>query len=293
MDELINKAKTLSEALPYIREFYGKTIVIKYGGSINSHELNSFARDVVLMKYVGMNPVIVHGGGPQIGDYLSKLGLDMEFIAGLRVTTDEVMEVAQMVLVGKVGQDIISAINHLGGTAVGVSGNEGKLIMAKKLNIKKFAKENGIKIPANADVGHVGEVEAINPGLIDTLDKSGYIPVIAPIGFDEQGNSYNINADHVAGKVAGALDAEKFIILTNVAGIMSRKKELISTLHEKEAKKLIRNQVISKGMIPKVICAVNALDEGVKKVHMIDGTKEHSLLLEVFTDKGIGTEIVI
>ncbi len=293
MDELINKAKTLSEALPYIREFYGKTIVIKYGGSINSHELNSFARDVVLMKYVGMNPVVIHGGGPQIGDYLSKLGIDTEFIAGLRVTTDIVMEVAQMVLVGKVNQDIITAINLLGGTAVGVSGKEGKLITAKKLDIKKFAKENGIKIPAKSDVGHVGEVVSINPGLIETLDNSGYIPVIAPIGFDEQGNSYNINADHVAGKVAGALNAEKFIILTNVPGILNKKKQLISTLHEKEVKKLTRSNVISKGMIPKVICAINALNEGVKKVHMIDGTKEHSLLLEVFTDKGIGTQILI
>ena len=293
MNELINKAKTLSEALPYIREFYGKTIVIKYGGSINSHELNSFARDVVLMKYVGMNPVVIHGGGPQIGDYLSKLGIDTEFIAGLRVTTDIVMEVAQMVLVGKVNQDIITAINLLGGTAVGVSGKEGKLITAEKLDIKKFAKENGIKIPAKADVGHVGEVVYINPRLIETLDNSGYIPVIAPIGFDEQGNSYNINADHVAGKVAGALNAEKFIILTNVPGILNKKKELISTLHEKEVKKLIRSNVISKGMIPKVICAINALNEGVKKVHMIDGTKEHSLLLEVFTDKGIGTQILI
>ncbi|HSG31218.1 MAG TPA: acetylglutamate kinase [Thermodesulfobacteriota bacterium] len=293
MNELINKAKTLSEALPYIREFYGKTIVIKYGGSINSHELNSFARDVVLMKYVGMNPVVIHGGGPQIGDYLSKLGIDTEFIAGLRVTTDIVMEVAQMVLVGKVNQDIITAINLLGGTAVGVSGKEGKLITAEKLDINKFAKENGIKIPAKADVGHVGEVVYINPRLIETLDNSGYIPVIAPIGFDEQGNSYNINADHVAGKVAGALNAEKFIILTNVPGILNKKKELISTLHEKEVKKLIRSNVISKGMIPKVICAINALNEGVKKVHMIDGTKEHSLLLEVFTDKGIGTQILI
>ncbi len=176
---------------------------------------------------------------------------------------------------------------------MGVSGKEGKLITAKKLDIKKFAKENGIKIPAKSDVGHVGEVVSINPGLIETLDNSGYIPVIAPIGFDEQGNSYNINADHVAGKVAGALNAEKFIILTNVPGILNKKKQLISTLHEKEVKKLTRSNVISKGMIPKVICAINALNEGVKKVHMIDGTKEHSLLLEVFTDKGIGTQILI
>ncbi|NIT14812.1 MAG: acetylglutamate kinase [Candidatus Dadabacteria bacterium] len=293
MDELINKAKTLSEALPYIREFYGKTIVIKYGGSINSQELGNFARDVVLMKYVGMNPVVVHGGGPQIGLYLDRLGLESEFVAGLRATSAEIMEVAQMVLVGKVGQDIITAINVLGGSAVGVSGKEGKLISAKKLNIVKFAKDHDIDIPANADIGLVGEVDNINPGLVHTLYDSGYIPVIAPIGYDDKGNSYNINADHVAGEVAGALEAEKFIILTNVPGILDKKKELISTLHESAVKKLIKQDVISKGMIPKVICAINALNEGVKKVHIIDGTKEHSLLLEIFTDKGIGTEILI
>lgn len=293
MEELIKKAKTLSEALPYIREFYGKTIVIKYGGSINSKELDNFARDVVLMKYVGMNPVIVHGGGPQIGSYLDKLGLQSEFIAGLRVTNAETMEVVQMVLVGKVSQDIITAINLLGGSAVGVSGKEGKLILAKKLNIMKYAKDHDIEIPPGSDIGLVGEVEHINPQLINTLDNSGYIPVLAPIGFDNKGNSYNINADHVAGKVAGALNAEKFIILTNVTGILDKKKELISTLHESAVKKLIHKNVISKGMIPKVICAINALNEGVRKVHVIDGTKEHSLLLEIFTDKGIGTEILI
>lgn len=293
MEELIKKAKTLSEALPYIREFYGKTIVIKYGGSINSKELDNFARDVVLMKFVGMNPVIVHGGGPQIGSYLDKLGLQSEFIAGLRATNAETMEVVQMVLVGKVNQDIITAINLLGGSAVGVSGKEGKLILAKKLNIMKYAKDHDIEIPPGSDIGLVGEVEHINPQLINTLDNSGYIPVIAPIGFDNKGNSYNINADHVAGKVAGALNAEKFIILTNVTGILDKKKELISTLHESAVKKLIHKNVISKGMIPKVICAINALNEGVRKVHVIDGTKEHSLLLEIFTDKGIGTEILI
>lgn len=293
MEELIKKAKTLSEALPYIREFYGKTIVIKYGGSINNKELNIFARDVVLMKFVGMNPVIVHGGGSQIGHYLDKLGLQSDFIAGLRTTNEEIIEVVQMVLVGKVNQDIITALNLLGGNAVGVSGKEGKLILAKKLNIIKFAKDHDIKIPPNSDIGLVGEVEAINPQLINILDNSGYIPVIAPIGFDDQGNSYNINADHVAGKIAGALNAEKLIILTNVPGILDKKKELISTLHKNAVKNMIQKDVISKGMIPKVICAINALSEGVRKVHIIDGTKEHSLLLEIFTDEGIGTEILI
>lgn len=293
MEELIKKAKILSEALPYIREFYGKTVVIKYGGSINSIELENFARDVVLMKYVGMNPVIVHGGGPQIGRYLEKLDIHSEFVAGLRVTSEQTMEVAQMVLVGKVGQDIISAINMLGGNAVGISGKEGKLISAKKLNIIKFARDNGIEIGSKTDIGKVGEVEAIDPKILNTLMQSGYIPVIAPIGYDDDGNTYNINADHAAGKIAGALKAEKFVILTNVPGILDENKNLISSLHEEKAKELIEQEVISKGMIPKVICATTALDEGVHKVHIIDGTVQHALILEIFTTKGIGTEILI
>ena len=291
--EFTNKAKTLVEALPYIKEFYGQTIVVKYGGSVGDEDLTNFARDVVLMKYVGMHPVVVHGGGPQIGNHLKKLGIETDFIAGLRVTDEQTMEVAEMVLVGKINQKIIEAIHTMGGKAVGTSGKEGKMILAKKLDLKKFAKENGVKIPKGADLGMVGEVDSVNPDLIKVLENSGFIPVIAPIGFDEQGRTFNINADHVAGKIAGALNAVKLVLLTNVTGIMDDKKNLISTLSEKDAKKLIKKEVISSGMIPKVMCAIEALHEGVQKVHIIDGTVDHALILEIFTDSGIGTEIIL
>jgi len=293
MKKLIQKAQTLVEALPYIKEFYGQTIVVKYGGSVGDNDLTNFARDVVLMKYVGILPVVVHGGGPQIGDHLKKLGIETEFIAGLRVTDEQTMEVAEMVLVGKVNQKIIEAIHSMGGKAVGTSGKEGKMILAKKLNLKKFAKEHGVKIPRGADLGMVGEVQSVNPNLIKVLENSGYIPVIAPIGFDDGGRTFNINADHVAGKIAGALNAVKLILLTNVPGIMDNKEDLIPTLTEMEAKKLIKKEIISSGMIPKVMCAIEALHDGVKKVHIIDGTVEHALILEIFTDTGIGTEILI
>lgn len=291
MDKFIQKAHTLVEALPYIKEFYGQTIVVKYGGSVGDEDLNDFARDVVLMKYVGMHPVVVHGGGPQIGEQLKKLNIETEFIAGLRVTDEQTMAVAEMVLVGRINQKIIEAIHSMGGKAVGTSGKEGKMILAKKLDLKKFAKENGIKIPKGADLGMVGEVNAVNPDLIKVLENSGYIPVIAPIGFDDEGKTFNINADHVAGKIAGALNAAKLVLLTNVAGILDNKKNLISTLTESDAKKLIKKEIISSGMIPKVMCAIEALHDGVQKVHIIDGTVEHALILEIFTDSGIGTEI--
>ncbi len=293
MKELINKAETLVEALPYIREFYGKTIVVKYGGSIGRKELNNFARDIVLMKYVGMHPVVVHGGGPQIGNLLGRLGIKSEFIAGLRVTDSETMEIVEMVLVGKVNQEIIAAINSQGGKAVGATGQEGKIIAARKLDISKLAKDNNIDIPENADLGMVGEVENVNPHLIRVLEEAGFIPVIAPIGFDREGKSYNINADHVAGKIAGALQAEKLIILTDVPGILDEDKNLISSLTELSARDLIRRGVISRGMIPKVMCAIEALHEGVNKVHIVDGRVEHALILEIFTDAGVGTEILL
>ncbi|GIW47753.1 MAG: acetylglutamate kinase [Deltaproteobacteria bacterium] len=293
MKELIHKAQTLVEALPYIREFYGKTIVVKYGGSITGTDLTNFARDIVLMKYVGMHPVVVHGGGPQIGSLLDRLGISSRFVAGLRVTDSETMEIVEMVLVGKVNQEIITAINALGGNAVGASGKEGKIIIARKMDVSKFARENEIDIPEDTDLGMVGEVERINPHLIKVLEDAGFIPVIAPIGFDEQGRSYNINADHVAGKIAGALQAEKLIILTDVPGILDEENRLISSLTEASARDLIRRKVISKGMIPKVMCAIEALREGVHKVHIIDGRVEHSLILEIFTDAGVGTEIVL
>jgi acetylglutamate kinase len=292
MKELIQKAQTLVEALPYIREFYGKTVVVKYGGSIGGQELFNFARDIVLMKYVGMHPVVVHGGGPQIGNLLERLGIKSQFIAGLRVTDSETMEIAEMVLVGKVNQEIITTINSLGGNAVGNSGKDGKMIVARKMDISNII-QDGINVPEGADLGMVGEVESINPYLINVLESSGFIPVIAPIGFDEQGRSYNINADHVAGKIAGALRAEKLILLTDVPGILNQENNLISSLNEATARDLIKKGVISSGMIPKVICAIEALHEEVHKAHIIDGRVEHALILEIFTDAGIGTEILI
>lgn len=293
MKELLNKAHTLVEALPYIKDFHGKTIVVKYGGSIGSEELSNFARDLILMKYVGIRPVVVHGGGLQIAEHLEKQGLKSTFIAGLRVTDKKTMEIAEMVLVGKINQQIINSINQHGGKAVGLSGKEGQIIRAKKIDLKKLAKDNGIKIPRNADLGMVGEVENINPELLRTLEDSGYIPVIAPIGVDGDGNTYNINADHVASKIAGALDATKLILLTNVPGILDEKKKLISSISESTAKKLIKKGIITQGMIPKVMCAFEALHEGVDKVHIIDGTIERAVILEIFTDSGIGTEIMI
>jgi acetylglutamate kinase len=291
MKHLIEKAQTLVEALPYIKDFHGKTIVIKYGGSVGDEELHNFARDIVLMRYVGMNPVVVHGGGPQIGNLLERLGKESRFVAGLRVTDSETMEVVEMVLVGKINQKMVAAIQTLGGNAIGISGKEGKIILARKIDVSKLALENNIKIPKNEDLGMVGEVEKINPNLIKVLENAGYIPVIAPIGFDEDGGTYNINADHVAGKIAGALNAVKLVILTNVPGILDNDNKLVSTLTESSARDLIRKGAISSGMIPKVMCAIESLHEGVDKVHIIDGRVERALILEIFTDAGIGTEI--
>jgi acetylglutamate kinase len=293
MKHLIEKAQTLVEALPYIKDFHGKTIVIKYGGSVGDEELYNFARDIVLMRYVGMNPVVVHGGGPQIGNLLDRLGKESRFVAGLRVTDSETMEVVEMVLVGKINQKIVAAIQTLGGNAIGISGKEGKIILATKIDLSKLALENNLEIPKNEDLGMVGEVEKINPNLIKVLENAGYIPVIAPIGFDEEGGTYNINADHVAGKIAGALNAVKLIILTNVPGILDNDKNLVSTLTESSARDLIRKGAISSGMIPKVMCAIESLHEGVDKVHIIDGRVERALILEIFTDAGIGTEILL
>ncbi len=293
MEQLMNKAQILVEALPYIKIFHGRTVVIKYGGSIDRKELSSFAHDLILMKYVGIKPVVVHGGGPQIAEYLNQQGIKSEFIAGLRVTDEKTMEIVEMVLVGKVNQEIISCVNHYGGKAVGLSGKEGKIITAKKINLDRLAEKNGINIPPDADIGMVGEVEKINPGLIRTLEDKGYIPVIAPVGYDDEGSTYNINADHVASKIAGALNATRLIFLTNVPGILDEQKELISSLTESEVRNLIGKNIISQGMIPKVVCALEALHEGVEKTHIIDGTLERALILELFTDAGIGTEITL
>ena len=281
MQKYIEKVKTLLDSLPYIRQFYDKTIVIKYGGSamVAENLKQSFARDIILMKYVGLNPVIVHGGGPQIGELLKKLGKESKFVKGIRVTDEETMDVVEMVLGGSVNKEIVGMINHFGGKAVGLSGKDGNLIKAKKLKMK------------GTDMGMVGTVKSINPNVIETLDKNKFIPVIAPVGVGEDGRAYNINADIVAGRIAGALKAEKLILLTDVQGVLDKDKELISTLSIKQAKALIKKGIASGGMLPKLNCCFDALNEGVSKAHIIDGRVEHAVLLEIFTAGGIGTEI--
>jgi acetylglutamate kinase len=248
-----------------------------------------FALDVVLLKYIGMNPVIVHGGGPQIGQLLTKIGKKSQFIDGMRVTDKETMDVVEMVLVGKVNKEMVSLINQQGGKAVGLSGKDGRLITAKKLKLTRGRGKG--KPPEVIDIGMVGEVKTINPGVIDSLERENFIPVIAPIGVGEEGETYNINADLVAGKVASALKAEKLILLTDVEGVLNEKKQLIPSLDAKQAKRMITQKVISSGMIPKVICCLDALEEGVTKTHIIDGRMDHAILLELFTDVGIGTQI--
>ena len=291
MENPIDKAKVLVEALPYIRRFYDKTIVVKYGGSAMEEEglKRDFALDIVLLKYIGINPVVVHGGGPQIGEVLAKMGKKSQFIEGMRVTDGETMDVVEMVLVGKVNKEIVDLIHQQGGKAVGLSGKDGRLITAKKL---KLAKSRGKDEPPEIiDIGMVGEVKEINPGVIEALEKENFIPVIAPVGVGEEGETYNINADLVAGKVASALKAEKLILLTDVEGVMDGKKQLIPALSAKQAKRLIAQKVVSSGMIPKVNCCLDALEAGVSKTHIIDGRMEHAILLEIFTDVGIGTQI--
>ncbi len=293
MNSSTQRAEILVEALPYIEAFHGRTVVVKYGGSVAREDLTNFVRDLILMKYVGIKPVVVHGGGPQIQEHLDMLGIKSDFIAGLRVTSRQVMEVVEMVLVGKINQQIVTSINrHQIGT-VGLSGKEGKLIKAKKFDLHKFAADHSIDIPQDADLGYVGEVLEINPEIIRVLEGRDVIPIIAPIGWGEDGTTYNINADHVAGKIAGALRAAKLILLTNVDGILDKKGELISSVTKRQARKFIRNGTINSGMIPKVMCALEALEEGVSKVHIINGTIKRALILELLTDLGIGTEITL
>ena len=291
MQNSMNKAKVLVEALPYIQRFQDKTVVIKYGGSAMEEEgmKRSFALDLVLLKYIGIHPVVVHGGGPQIGEMLAKVGKKSQFIQGMRVTDDETMEVVEMVLVGKVNKEIVSLINQQGGKAVGLSGKDGGLITAKKLKLTKASGKSGMT--EVIDIGMVGEVKAINPGVIEALEKDNFIPVIAPVGVGEKGETYNINADLVAGEIASALKAEKLILLTDVEGIMDGRRRLIPTLNAKQAKRFIAQKVISSGMIPKVNCCLHALEKGVAKTHIIDGRVEHAILLEIFTDVGVGTQI--
>ena len=293
MDNSAKKAEILVEALPYIEAFHGKTVVVKYGGSIANEDLANFVRDLILMKYVGIKPVVVHGGGPQIQEHLDRLGIKSDFVAGLRVTDERVMEVVEMVLVGKINQQIVTSINKHQMETVGLSGKEGKLIKAKKFDLQKFAAEHKIHIPENSDLGYVGEVQEVNPELIKMLEGKDIIPIIAPIGAGEDGTTYNINADHAAGKIAGALRASKLILLTNVDGILGQKGKLVSSVTKKQAAKLIRNGTINSGMIPKVMCALEALEEGVEKVHIINGTVKRALILELLTDSGIGTEITL
>ncbi len=290
MNGLIEKANVLIEALPYIRTFFGRTFVIKYGGSamIDDELKQSVMLDLILLKYVGVDPVLVHGGGPAINEMMGRLGKKPTFVSGLRVTDEETMEIAVMVLAGKVNKEIVSLISKYGGKAVGLSGKDGNMLIARK---KVVVGEDNQEI----DLGHVGEVEKINPQVIRILSKEGFIPVISSIGVGYQGESYNINADSVAGELAIALEAAKLILLTDVEGIYEQPddpKTLISALHIEQARKLVARGKISAGMIPKVEACIKAVENGVPRTHIIDGRTKHSMLLEIFTDKGIGTMVV-
>lgn len=287
----MNVAKVLTEALPYIQRFTNKTIVIKYGGNamIEDDLKLSFARDVVLMKTVGMNPVVVHGGGPQIGSLLTELGIESSFVDGMRVTDSKTMDVVQMVLGGAVNQEIVTLINQSGGQAVGLTGKDATLIKARKMLIERGGPE--IKVPEIIDIGHVGEVEDINRDVIDLLTGSDIIPVIAPIGVGADNETYNINADLVAGKLAEKLNAEKLILLTNIAGLQDKNGELLTGLSSKEVDRLIDDGTITGGMLPKIDCALSAVKNGVTSSHIIDGRVAHAVLLEVLTDEGVGTLI--
>lgn len=289
----MERAAILLEALPYIRHFCDKTVVIKYGGHamVDESLKEMFAMDVVMMKYVGINPVVVHGGGPQIGNLLKKIGKDSKFVQGMRVTDEETMSIAEMVLAGSVNKEIVGLINHHGGNAVGLTGKDGNLIQAEKyfLNADK-AKDTP---PEIIDLGLVGKVKKLNVNLIVSLSNEGFIPVIAPIGVGDGGETYNINADVVAGEVAAALQAEKLVLLTDVKGVLDAEGQLINTMSGDEIENLIATGAIEGGMYPKVKCCLKALKSGTKKAHIIDGRLKHSILLEIFTDEGIGTEILL
>ena len=284
-------AEVLTEALPYIKRFRGKLIVIKYGGNAMSDETlkAGFARDVVLMKLVGMNPIVVHGGGPQIGKTLDKLGKKTEFVEGMRVTDSETMDIVEMVLGGVVNKEIVNLISRFGGNAVGLSGKDGKLIRAKKMIVKKNSPE--LDAPEIIDLGHVGDVHSIDKSIIEKLIKGDFIPVVAPVGEDESGQSYNINADLVAGKIAEALTAEKLIMLTNTKGLLDKEGEVLTGISVEEVDNLIKKGVIYGGMLPKIRSALDAVHGGVQTSHIIDGRVKHAVLLEILTDEGVGTLI--
>lgn len=287
MQRLIEKAAILHEALPYIRRFHGRTFVIKYGGHamVDPALADSFARDVVLMKFVGLNPVVIHGGGPQIDDLLRTMGVVSERIDGLRVTDERTMEIVEMVLGGKINQEIVSLICQHGGHAVGLSGKDDGFILADKVDQMRT------KAGRLVDPGRVGAVREVRPRIIQQLVQSGFIPVVAPVAVDDQGRSLNVNADTIAGAVAAALQAEKLVLMTDIEGIRGREGRVVSSLSPSEIESLIDEGIIEGGMIPKVRCGLDALARGVEKVHVIDGRMRHACLLEIFTDRGIGTEI--
>ena len=288
-----NVADILIEALPYIRRFYGMTVVVKYGGHamVDEQLKEDFARDITLMKFTGLNPVVVHGGGPQINSVLDRMGIHSRFVKGMRLTDEATMDVVEMVLGGKVNKGIVAQINQQGGKAVGLSGKDGGLIRAKKLHI--VYQEDKDKPPEIIDPGLVGEVTHINPDIINTLTQKGFIPIIAPVGAGESGETYNINADLVASSIAVALSAGRLILLTDVDGVLDDSGSLISSISAENINQMVEEKTISGGMIPKIECALEALRNGVGKAHIINGNKRHALLLELFTDKGIGTEVTI
>lgn len=291
VEAAMDVAKVLSKALPYIQKYNGKTVVIKYGGNamVDDKLKSGFARDVVLMKLVGINPVVVHGGGPQIGHLLKRLGKESEFFEGMRVTDRETMDVVEMVLGGLVNKEIVNLINHKGGNAVGLTGKDGEMIRASKLTFTRTAPE--MNTPEIIDIGHVGEVTSIDTTLIDTLVRGNFIPVIAPIGVDHEGQVYNINADLVAGKLAQVLQAEKLMLLTNTAGLLDKQGALLTGINARQVDELITDGTIQGGMLPKVRCALDAVHSGVNSAHIIDGRVEHAVMLELFTDEGVGTLI--
>ncbi|WP_447970336.1 acetylglutamate kinase [Nitrospira sp. M1] len=296
MEKLIKKADILIEALPYIRTFAGKTIVIKYGGKAMTDDnlKEGFAEDVVLLKYVGLNPVVIHGGGPQINTMLDRLGIKPKFLNGVRITDQATMDVVEMVLGGKINKEIVSMLNQHGGKAVGLTGKDGRLFLTKPFNAKALVHSlsGGTDTPEDHDYGLVGEVDKVDDHILVKLLEENFIPVIAPIGVDKKGKTHNINADLVAGSVAGALHAEKLLVLSDVKGIRDADNHHVPTLSRKDTERMVKKKIISEGMLPKVHACLAALHGGVHKAHIIDGRIPHAILLEIFTDKGIGTEIV-
>lgn len=290
-DQAIATATVLSEAMPYIQRFVGKTLVIKYGGNaMTDNKLKqSFARDIVMLKLIGLNPIVVHGGGPQIGNLLEQLNIESHFVNGMRVTDSKTMDVVEMVLGGAVNKEIVGLINSAGGKAIGLTGKDGDLLRARKLKVKHKTPE--MEAPEIIDIGHVGEVERVNVKVLEMLVNSDFIPVVAPIGVGEDGASYNINADLVAGKIAEVMQAEKLILLTNIAGLLDKDGKVLTGLSPAQVDGLIEDGTIYGGMLPKIDCALSAVKSGVTSAHIIDGRVEHSCMLEIFTDEGVGTLI--